>query len=292
VRVRLTAWGGRAVLGFGLALAGRPPIVLCAQATDQDEHYRDCVQLSQRAPDKAYDDAVAWQKEGGGGGARHCAALALVGMGRYEEAATVLQQLAEDVETSETASPLAVSSSDALRADLLSQSGNAWLMAKQYVPARDVLTKALTHVAAQSPVARDIHIDRARAYAGSGDFGQALNDLDTAAEIDPARAEIYVYRASALRQTHQIDLADKDIETAIKLDPDDAAALLERGYIRQIQKNYAGARADWKRVADMQSGSALGEQAEKNLATLGSDEPPAQDASHSPSTSGSVSPPK
>jgi len=265
-----------------------------ARAADQEDRYRDCVKLSQINPSKAYDQAIEWQKQGGGGGSRHCAALALVGMGRYEDAATILQQLAEDVQVSSTASPLGTSTGQALRADLLSQSGNAWLMAKQYQSAYEVLSSALKYVAAKSPTARDILIDRARASAGQRDFGLALNDLDKAIELDPTRPEIYVFRASALRETKQIDLAAKDIEMALKLDPGNLDALLERGYIRQLQKNDTGAREDWQHVADAAKGSPVAHQAEENLKTLA---PPAAQApvaspapdSHSATTSGSVS---
>ena len=284
---------GTAILAFGVSAGTLRP----ARAADQDDRYRDCVKLSQINPSKAYDQAVEWQKQGGGGGSRHCAALALVGMGRYEDAATILQQLAEDVQVSSTASPLGESTGQALRADLLSQSGNAWLMAKQYQSAYEVLSSALKYVAAKSPIARDILIDRARASAGQRDFGLALNDLDKAIDIDPTRPEIYVFRASALRETKQVDLAAKDIEMALKLEPDDLDALLERGYIRQLQKNYAGAREDWRHVADAAKGSPLAHQAEENLKTLepGADQAPAASPapdSHSPAASESVSAPK
>jgi tetratricopeptide (TPR) repeat protein len=286
------------VLGLS---AARP-----ASAIDEEDRYRDCVNLSLINPSKAYDQAVDWQKQGGGGGARHCAALALVGMGRYDDAATILQQLAEDVRVSETATPLGQSSGQSLRADLLSQSGNAWLMAHQFQSAYQVLSSALKYVDAKSPVARDILVDRARASAGQHDFGLALNDLDKAIEIDPTRPEIYVYRASALRETKQVDLAAKDIDMALKLQPDDPDALLERGYIRQIQNNVAGAREDWQRVADMVKGSPQANQALENLKTLGTDanQSPAAPSpttapasspkpeSHSAATPGSVSEPK
>jgi tetratricopeptide (TPR) repeat protein len=290
-----------AVFGLGLmaavivALAPARP----ASAEDQEARYRDCIQLSQRDPAKAYDQAQDWHDNGGGGASRHCAALALIGMGRYEDAATVLQQLAADIQISPTASPLGEHTGETLRADLLSQSGNAWLMAKQYNSARTVLTDALKYVVADSPVARDILIDRARAEGGDRDFDSALNDLDKAIQIDPGAAEAYIYKASALRETDQVDLAASTIETALRLDPGNLDALLERGYIRQIQKNYIGARDDWQRVEDDAKGSPIAEQAEKNLATLdggpanaGSQESPPDPASHSAPTSPSDSPAK
>ncbi len=274
-----------AVLGLGLALAPS------AHATPQEDRYRDCIKLSARDPAKALEEAQDWHANGGGGASRHCGALALIGLGRYEDAATALQQLAEDVQVSGTASAIGQRTGESLRADLLSQSGNAWLMAKQYQSARVVLTNALKYVADSSPVARDIYVDRARAEGGEKDFAAALNDLDKAIDIDPAKPEPYIYRASALRETNQIDLAASDIETALKLDPGNLDAVLERGYIRQVRKNYDGARQDWQYVVDNGKGSPVAEQAEKNLAALDGDADQVP-ADHSAETSGSDSPAK
>ena len=213
------------------------PAISRPTGTDAGQtHYRDCVLQSRRDPEKAYNQALEWHKNGGGGASRHCAALALVGMGRYEDAATVLEELADDVQISDTATRIGAKSGDALRAALLSQAGNAWLMAKQFRSARATLTKALKYVAKRSPSACDILIDRARASAGEKNFDRALNDLDEAMDIDPTRPEIYVYRASAWRETNQMDLASKDIERALQMEPGDVDALLERGYIRQRQE--------------------------------------------------------
>jgi tetratricopeptide (TPR) repeat protein len=273
------------MVGLGLA------VTLPAHASQPQDRYRDCVKLAARDPAKALKEAEDWHDNGGGGASRHCGALALVGLGRYEDAATTLQQLAQDIQVSATATPLGERTGEALRADLLSQSGNAWLMAKQYQSARVVLTEALKYVADDSPVARDIYVDRARAEGGDKDFASALNDLDKAIDIDPAKPEPYVYRASALRETHQIDLAASDIETALKLDPGNLDAVLERGYIRQVQKNYDGARQDWQYVVDNAKGSPIAEQAQKDLATLEGDkaQAPTDTADHSARTSGSDS---
>ncbi|HKJ75066.1 MAG TPA: tetratricopeptide repeat protein [Alphaproteobacteria bacterium] len=282
---------------IGLTIS-RPAISRPTGTDAEQTHYRDCVLQSRRDPEKAYNQALEWHKNGGGGASRHCAALALVGMGRYEDAATVLEELADDVQISDTATRIGAKSGDALRAALLSQAGNAWLMAKQFRSARATLTKALKYVDKRSPSACDILIDRARASAGEKNFDRALNDLDEALDIDPTRPEIYVYRASAWRETNQMDLASKDIERALQMEPGDVDALLERGYIRQRQDNLSGARDDWQKVIDSAPGSPQAEQAAKNLKTLEpgpapkSSDQEAPESSHSAATAGSGSPSK
>src|SRR3990172_6553974 len=51
------------------------------------QRYADCTAQAGAAPAAALDAARAWEEEGGDGPARHCAALALIGLGRPAEAA-------------------------------------------------------------------------------------------------------------------------------------------------------------------------------------------------------------
>ncbi len=72
--------------------------ILGAPATpaeiDQARQYADCMSLADSAPDKALAKAKAWQRKDGGAPAGHCAAVALVGLGRYKEAASAMEKLA------------------------------------------------------------------------------------------------------------------------------------------------------------------------------------------------------
>src|SRR5450755_4658977 len=61
---------------------------------DQAQQYNDCMTLARRVPAQAYESAMAWQKQGGGAAAGHCAAVALIGLGNYKPAAQSLEKLA------------------------------------------------------------------------------------------------------------------------------------------------------------------------------------------------------
>jgi len=82
-----------------------------------NSRYDRCLSLTQRNASLALGTAVAWQGNGGDGAATHCAALALVALRRYPEAAARLDQLGhENI------------GSAAGRAAVFDQAGNAWLL--------------------------------------------------------------------------------------------------------------------------------------------------------------------
>ena len=60
-----------------------------------------------------------WHERGGAHPADHCAAVALVGLKQYKEAATRLEALAQEMTTAPAS----------LRAEVLDQAGQAWLLA-------------------------------------------------------------------------------------------------------------------------------------------------------------------
>jgi regulator of sirC expression with transglutaminase-like and TPR domain len=48
-----------------------------------------------------------------------------------------------------------------------------------------------------------------------------------------------------------VDAAREAIARALALTPDNAEALLERGILRQLRGDEAGARADWQRAMEL-----------------------------------------
>ena len=203
--------------------------------------------------------ARAWAGQGGGTAARHCEALALVGLKQYGAAAAHLEQIAGQ----------RAAGTEEMRGELLGQAGNAWILDNQPKKAFAALDAALK----LSPDNVDLFIDRARAHAMSKDWRGAIMDLSTALSLDPTREETYVFRASALRQSGDLKRALEDVETALALDEKDANALLERGAIRAGLGNAEGARKDWTTAAQTAPDSPAGLAARKNIQAL---DPPAQ----------------
>ncbi|HLI21811.1 MAG TPA: tetratricopeptide repeat protein [Stellaceae bacterium] len=265
-----------AMLALGAAGAGAAAApearrgVLPPPPLPDAEHYSRCLQQANSNPQKAYDDAEAWYAIGGGFPAQHCAAVALVGLKKYAEAATQLEGLANAM----------LQQGPDMRADALEQAGQAWLLANQPNQAKTAFDAAL----AFKPKDAELLIDRAEAFALGGKLFDAIDDLNTVLEQDPKRIDALVYRASAYRQLGSLDLALDDVERALRLDPNSVAGLLERGNIRRLKNDDAGARADWQRVAQMAPGSPAATSAEDNLAHLAEQPSPAGNLLTGPAT--------
>ena len=239
-------------------LLSAPPMALPGsgpRAADQDAAtYDHCMQLAHRDPEGAQRLAAGWQNRGGAHPAEHCLAVALIGLKKYKEAAVRLETLAQAM----------VHAPAALRAGVLGQAAQAWLLAGDAGKAYTADSAAL----ALDKGDLNLLIDRAEAAGEAGWLDKALVDLDSALRADPSRTDALIYRASAYRQTGRLDQALADIEAALKTAPDSASALLERGNIRIARADLDGARQDWQRVATLAPGSAEAGAANANLAKL------------------------
>jgi tetratricopeptide (TPR) repeat protein len=222
------------------------------------EHYDRCLQLAHSDPQKAYDDAESWRNIGGGFPAQHCAAVALVGLKRYPEAASKLEALANAM----------MQAGPEMRGDAMEQAGQAWLLAGKPNEAKSAFNAALGF----KPKDTELLIDRAEANALGGKYFESIDDLNAVLDQTPNRVDALVYRASAYRQLGSIDLATDDIDRALRLDPNSVAGLLERGNLRRLKNDAAGAKADWQQVLKLSPGTPAAASAQDNLAHL-SDQP-------------------
>lgn len=213
--------------------------------------YEECLGLLRRDADRAQAFAEAWEGQGGGEGAKHCGALALLALGEAERAAERLEQLARTSRATTAA-----------RAAVYAQAVQAWMMANQSGRAFGAATMGLTI----APDDLDLMLDRAVALGTLGRYADALQDLDRVVAAAPDRAEAWVFRAAALRHLERADQAMAAVGRALELAPDNAEALLERGILRQLRGDTAGARADWERTIAVAPDSAAADLAEQNLA--------------------------
>src|SRR3954470_18087439 len=148
------------VFGAQFAAAAEPAPFAGNQA------YTDCVALTDKNPQEAFDRARAWRDSNGGLPAQHCLALAILGLGHPVEAAVQLDAVARKTEAGSVAQ----------RAELLDQAGNTWLLAKQARPAEDAFSEALK----LSPQDAALWTDRARARAMLMNWEGAEADLSAA----------------------------------------------------------------------------------------------------------------
>src|SRR5215813_394939 len=115
------AWNVSAAALVALLAGGAPQAIADDFILDgaQAQEYADCMTLARRTPGDGYESAMAWQLKGGAEPARHCAAVALIGLGRDKEAAGQLEKLGTDMSKDRPD----------LAAELYAQAGQAWTMA-------------------------------------------------------------------------------------------------------------------------------------------------------------------
>jgi tetratricopeptide (TPR) repeat protein len=228
-----------------------PPYpIAAAEPIDARREYRACLQMARQKPEDGWEQAIAWQSLGGGEPARHCAAVALLGLGKFEEAARRLGALAE---TSHSAGPL--------RAEMLDQAAQAWLLAGKPDKAVTELEAGLRLV----PGHPELLLDKAVALAQAGRHALVVETLTALLKAQPNRVEAMVLRGSAYRILDKLELAKDDIARALVLDPDLPDALLERGLIRRLEDNQSGAREDWMRAITLMPEGAVADTARRNL---------------------------
>lgn len=223
-------------------------------AGDESRRYANCLAETRKAPEAAYERAQAWQFEGGGDPARHCAAVALIGLDRPAEAARRLERLAKR----------AAPEDPRLGAAILAQAGQAWLLAEDLERAYAVQTTALD----LDPVNVELLIDRSVTLAGAANHAEALADLDQAARLAPGRPEVLILRASALRLNGRAEDARAEVDKALLLAPENPEGLLERGILRHLTGDAPGARDDWLKALAADPEGPAADAARANLEAL------------------------
>jgi tetratricopeptide (TPR) repeat protein len=268
--IALTPVGGRAAEQAGPPASAAPPPAPPAppytppqqtpsrapprSAAADQAAYEHCMSLAQSDPAAARDLAEHWQSRGGAHPADHCYAVSLVGLKQYKEGATRLEALAQ----------VMVHAPNSLRAEVLDQAAQAWLLVGDPARAYAADSAALNLL----PGDPDLLVDRAEAAGSEGWYDKAVADLDRVLSSDSNRVDALIYRASANRQLGKLDVALTDIDKAVGIAPNSVAALLERGDILRLKGDDNGARQDWVRVSVLAPGSAADAAAKTNIERL------------------------
>ena len=226
-----------------------------ATAADADSRrqYDACMALARDNPEQGFDRAITWRGLGGGDAAEHCAAAALIGLGQYANAATRLEALAAKSKHIPQ-----------VKAGLLAHAAQAWLLGGKSQRAEGVLTAALK----LTPDDAALLVDRAEAKAGQKNYQGAVDDLTEAIRRDNRRPDSFVFRATAYRFLDRLELADADVEKALVLEPGHVEGLLERGILRRLKGDDAGARQDWLQVLRLAPKSPAADAARANLEAM------------------------
>lgn len=222
--------------------------------TPASDRYDACLTKAAKTPEPAYEDAMSWKAEGGGAPAEHCAALALIGMKKFNDAGDLLDKIGTKPSTGDAS----------MRGEILAQAGNAWLLAGRPMAAVQSLNASLTLF----PNDPDTLTDRARANALLGQWTAAEQDLSAALIAQPSNPEILVLRASARRAQGNWPGAEGDATKAILLDSNSVEALVELGLIRAGKGDKAGAREAFLAVLAKDAKSAAADSARDGIAKL------------------------
>ena len=241
-------------LGAGLILCALGAGPGAATQDTNAERYEACMRLSREDPAQAIAMGARWVAEDGGNPARHCTAAAFMALGQYDQAGLRLETLA----TLMTEEPAAI------RAGLLAQAGESWLLAGRGERALGSFDRAV----ALAPADLELRIDRSIAHGSLGRYGDAIEDLNMVLEIAPGHSEALILRASAWRHLDSADQARRDVEQAVALNPHNPEAFLERGMIRRLQGDEGGARQDWLRVLALAPEAPAAESAHRHLEDL------------------------
>ncbi|WP_303977066.1 hypothetical protein [Dongia mobilis] len=223
-------------------------------AAENEQQYAACMVLVDKNPTEALESAVAWEKQGGADAAQHCQALALIGLRQYEDAGVMLERIAQTLPSVKAR----------LASNVFMQAGRAWTMAGKIERALHDQNEGLKI----DPRNVDLLLDRASTYGNSGMYFEALDDLNAAADLDAKRPDIFALRASAYIALNQLDLAADNLDKALLAAPDFPDALLERGRLRALNGDKAGARQDFLRVLEISPKTEVGSAAQRQLEKL------------------------
>jgi len=233
--------------------AKAPPGPPAAANLEAPHEYSTCLTLAKTSPEDGWEEALAWQSMGGGEAARHCAAVALIGMRRYEDAGNRLESLANESVRD-----------DATRAEMFAQAGQAWLLLGN-VQRADAAQRAALKLL---PGAPELLLDHAVTLAQVHHYKEAVDELSDLLRRQPNRIEAMTLRASAYRYLDKLGAAEADLSRALELDPGFADALVERGMVRRLKGDTDGARADWLMVVKSVPSGPVLEEAQRNLELL------------------------
>lgn len=247
-------------------LRDRPPREQTQPVTPapQESRLALCLREASAMPQSALDTAQAWREQAVTdldlAQSAHCLGLALVGLGRYDEAQQVF----------ELASGEAPSDTLSYSARLAAMAGNAAMAAdnaEAALPLLDVAGgKALA--AQDMPLAASLRVDLARVLVRLDRTDDAVAALKEAREADGDNAQAWLLSATLSRRLERLGEAQTQVERAALLAPRDPAVGLEAGVIAAMAGRDADARASFEFVLQVAPDSPQAERARTYLTRL------------------------
>lgn len=120
--------------------------------------------------------------------------------------------------------------------------GESYRRLGQLPLAADTLAQACQ----EAPASRDAHFNLGVVLAEGRQYGQALEHIERAIELDPGFVEAWRSKAEIHRNMVQLDEAETAFTHLLELVPDHGEAFLGRGETRRLKKDFVGAMEDFE----------------------------------------------
>jgi tetratricopeptide (TPR) repeat protein len=192
---------------------------LAAATSFEGSRYDDCIALVEGNLEAGRIAAQQWVTEGGGANARHCLAVADLKAGFPKLAAARLEEIVERKDAGD----------DFVRARILAQAAEAWLIAKENDYAEKALLRALELV----PDSGELQLTAAKVYSAQERWQDVIDAVDAAETAGFVSAETYVLRGKAYYAFANYETAARDVVNALTIDPVNVDALVLRGELQQ-----------------------------------------------------------
>lgn len=195
-------------------------LIAAASAYSISPRYADCVQFVEADLELGRIAAQQWVNEGGGAEARHCLAIADLRAGFPKLSALRLEEVAQRKDAGD----------DYVRARVLSQAAEAWLVAEE----EDLAEKALDQAYELVPDSAELQLTAAKVYAAQERWQETINAVNTAEEGGFVSAETFVLRGRARHVLGAYESAADDVVAALNIEPTNVDALVLRGDLAQV----------------------------------------------------------
>ncbi|MDG6079344.1 hypothetical protein E3U23_09075 [Erythrobacter litoralis] len=249
-------------------LANRPPREQAARQP-QDAPLGQCLRMASDNPDAALDYAQSWRERSDGAldlaQSAHCLGLAMVQLGRLEEAQQVFDLAAGEVPENNLT----------YAARLSAMAGNAAMARQRPDEALPLIDRAggMALAAQDQPLAAQLRVDLARTLVALGNDADAERALAEARDADATNGEAWLLSATLSRRMKRYGEAQQQIERAGDLAPRDPAVGLEAGVIAALSGREQDAIRSFQSVVEVAPDSYEANRAKGYLEQLGGDDP-------------------
>lgn len=180
------------------------------------EAYQNCTTLSKTAPEKSLAMAEGWLRDERSPEAKHCRAISLFALKRYDEAAKGLEEVFTQTQPEEVALSVSLLR-QAARARALS--GDTTTAEKRYTRAIEILQQMRHPNGLTTRLLAETLLERGELRSKAGDALSGLQDMDQAVSMEVLRERALISRARLLLTLGQTDMAEEDAEAALRIAP-------------------------------------------------------------------------